>query len=90
LLIQGGYKELAIDKDSQGNLTELLSEKLSNEFIGKSVLEAMQQGVKKYIVPIGENLDLLPADNFLATFPLWIYTGKTYRGENVPFRGNPA
>jgi chromosome partitioning protein len=41
LLIQGGYKELAIDMDSQGNLTELLSEKPSNEFIGKSVLEAM-------------------------------------------------
>lgn len=51
--------------DSQGNLTELLSKQPSNEFIGKSVLEAMQQGdVKEYIVPVGENLDLLPANNF--------------------------
>jgi chromosome partitioning protein len=91
LLNQDGYKVLAIDMDSQGNLTELLSQKPSNEFIGKSVLEAMQQrDVKEYIVPVGENLDLLPANNFLATFPRWIYTGKTYRGENVPFRGNPS
>jgi chromosome partitioning protein len=43
LLNQDGYKVLAIDMDSQGNLTELLSEKPSNEFIGKSVLESMQQ-----------------------------------------------
>lgn len=77
LLNQNGYKVLAIDMDSQGNLTELLSEKPSNEFIEKSVLEAMQQGdVKEYIVSIGENLDLLPANNFLATFPRWIYTGR--------------
>jgi chromosome partitioning protein len=77
--------------DSQGNLTELLSKKSSNEFVGKSVLEAMQkEDVQKFIVPIEENLDLLPANNFLATFPRWIYTGKTYQGESLPFYGSPT
>ena len=82
LLKENGYRVLAIDMDSQGNLTELLSEQPSNEFMGKSVLEAIQQNnIKQYIVPISENLDLLPANNFLATFPRWIYTGKTYKGK---------
>lgn len=91
LLSRDGYKVLAIDMDSQGNLTELLSEQPSNDFVKKSVLEAVQENnVKKYIKPINENLDLLPANNFLATFPRWIYTGKTYDGETIPFRGNPS
>lgn len=91
LLSRDGYKVLAIDMDSQGNLTELLSEQPSNEFIKKSVLEAIQENdVKKYIVSINDKLDLLPANNFLATFPRWIYTGKTYDGGSIPFSGNPS
>ena len=91
LLKDDGYKVLAIDMDSQGNLTELLSEKPSNEFMGKSVLEAMQQNnIEEYIISIDDHLDLLPANNFLATFPRWIYTGKTYQGESLPFKGNPS
>jgi chromosome partitioning protein len=90
LLSRDGYKVLTIDMDSQGNLTELLSGQPSNEFMGKSVLEAMQYYVDEYIININENLDLLPANNFLATFPRWLYTGKTYQGETIPFRGNPS
>lgn len=91
LLKEDGYRVLAIDMDSQGNLTELLSEQPSNEFIGKSVLEAMQQNdVKSFIVPITDKLDLLPANNFLATLPRWLYTGKTYKGENIRYSGNPS
>ncbi len=91
LLKEDGYRVLTIDMDSQGNLTELLSEQPSNEFIGKSVLEALQQkDIKRYIVPISKNLDLLPANNFLATLPRWIYTGKTYSGETIHFSGNPS
>lgn len=91
LLKEDGYRVLTIDMDSQGNLTELLSEQASNEFVEKSVLEAMQQNeVKSYIVPITENLDLLPANNFLATLPRWIYTGKTYKGESIRYSGNPS
>lgn len=91
LLKEDGYRVLAVDMDSQGNLTELLSEQPSNEFMGRSILEAMQQNnVEKYIVPITDHLDLLPANNFLATFPRWIYTGKTYQGDTLPFKGNPS
>ncbi len=91
LLNQDGYRVLAIDMDSQGNLTELLSQKPSNEFVEKSVLEALQQNnVKEYIVPISEKLDLLPANNFLATFARWLYTKKTYKGEVAHYSGNPS
>jgi len=91
LMKEDGYRVLAIDMDSQGNLTELLSGEPSNEFVERSVLEAMQHNdIKSYIVPITENLDLLPATNFLATLPRWIYTGQTYKGENIPFSGNPS
>lgn len=91
LLKENGYKVLAVDMDSQGNLTELLSEQPSNEFVEKSVLEAIQNNnIKSYIMPITSNLDLLPANNFLATLPRWIYTGKTYKGENIRYSGNPS
>lgn len=91
LLKENGYRVLVVDMDSQGNLTELLSEQPSNEFIGKSVLEAMQHNnIERYIVSVTESLDLLPATNFLATLPRWIYTGKTYKGESLPFKGNPS
>src|SRR4051812_33778370 len=82
LLSRNGYRVLAVDMDSQGNLTELLSEQPSNECMGKSVLEAMQEdNVEGYILNITDHLDLLPANNFLATFPRWLYTGKTYKGD---------
>jgi chromosome partitioning protein len=91
LLKEDGYRVLAIDMDSQGNLTELLSEQPSNTFMGKSVLEAMQQNdINSYVVPISENLDLLPGTNFLATLPRWIYTGKTYQGETIRYSGTPS
>ena len=91
LLSQEGYRVLVIDMDSQGNLTELLSEQPSNEFVEKSVLEALQYNdIKSYAIPVGDNLDLLPANNFLATLPRWIYTGKTYLGETIQYHGNPS
>lgn len=91
LLKENGYRVLVVDMDSQGNLTELLSGQASNEFVGKSVLEAMQYNdVERYITPISKNLDLLPATNFLATLPRWIYTGRNYQGESLPFTGNPS
>lgn len=91
LMSRDGYKVLAIDMDSQGNLSELLSGKPSNEFVGKSVLEAMQeQNAPKYIISVTDNFDLLPANNFLATFPRWLYTSNTYQGETVKIDGNPS
>ncbi|GLY11943.1 ParA family protein [Bacillus badius] len=90
LMQEDGYRVLAVDMDSQGNLTELLSGQPANEFMGKSVLEAMQQrDIKSYIVPVNDHLDLLPANNFLATMPRWIYTGRTYQGETIPAGEKP-
>lgn len=91
LMNEDGYRVLAIDMDSQGNLTELLTGNPSNEYVGASVLEAMQENdAKKFIVNVKDGLDVLPANNFLATFARWIYTGLTYSGENKSFNGNPT
>ncbi|WP_096203143.1 ParA family protein [Bacillus sp. FJAT-45350] len=91
LLSRDGYRVLAVDLDSQGNLTELLAQQPSNEFVNRSVLEAMQENdAAKYIYSINENIDLLPANNFLATFQRWLYTGKTYSGDYLPYSGNPS
>lgn len=91
LLSKDGYKVLTIDMDSQGNLSELLSNKTSNEFVDRSILESMQENsAKKYIVPIADGFDLLPANNFLATFARWIYTSKTYRGETIKSERKPG
>lgn len=91
LLSRDGYRVLAIDLDSQGNLTELLSQQSSNEFVSRSVLEALQENDPlKYIHSVTDKIDLLPANNFLATFPRWLYTGVTYTGENNRYTGNPS
>jgi len=90
-LLSEHYKVLAIDLDSQGNVSELLSQRPSNDFIEHSVLEAMQQkNPQDHIIHLSKNLDLLPANNFLATFQRWLYTGKTYLGTVIPHKGTPS
>jgi len=90
-LMSSNFKVLAVDMDSQGNLTELLSEQVSNNFVGKSVLEAMQyQDIESSLFKVNNTIDLLPANNFLATFPRWIYTGKNYTGDYIKFKGSPS
>ena len=37
-----------------------------------------------------KNLDLLPANDFLATLPRWIYTGRTYLGETIQYHRSPS
>lgn len=91
LLSQNEFRILSVDTDPQGNLTELLSNDSSNKFVEKSILEAIQyHNARKYIVSIGENLDLLPANNFLASFPRWIYTKKTYKNKTVNYYGRQS
>jgi chromosome partitioning protein len=91
-LLSQECKVLVIDMDSQGNLTELLTRQPSNDFVGRSVLESMQLNtIENIVVNVSDNLDILPANNFLATFPRWIYTGKTYMGDHIPYNGkNPS
>lgn len=69
-LLSREEKVLAVDMDGQGNLTSLLTGEfdICNVFEEKTVLEAIVTGdARPYIINIKENLDLLPANDFLAT-----------------------
>lgn len=67
LLSELGYKVLAIDMDSQGNLTQFLSGNDDlTDYEGKTIREAMiQKDIRDYIQPLKENLDFVPADDYL-------------------------
>lgn len=80
LLSREGKKVLAVDFDSQGNLTQFLSMRNIYDFTKQTVLEAVkEQDARPYIHPITENLHLLPAEDFLSTFPAWLRD--SYRGK---------
>lgn len=72
-----GYRVLVVDFDSQGNSTKILTGNSIYKYSGRTVMEAIQQGdAKPYIVPVKENLDLLPAEDRLSAFSRYIYTSK--------------
>ena len=72
-------KVLAVDLDSQGNLTELLTQQDIYDFHGKTVFEALKEkDARKYVHKINERLDLLTAEDHLARFPSWLY--ESYKG----------
>jgi len=74
-LLSLNYKVLAIDLDSQANLSELMLQKDVDEFYGKTIFEALQkQDAKKYIQKVTDNLHIIPSDDILATFSRWLYT----------------
>ncbi|WP_047981735.1 ParA family protein [Ornithinibacillus contaminans] len=88
LLSQDGYKTLVIDMDSQGNVTELLTDQPANNFIGKSVFEAIvYKQPKEYTYKVNENLYVLPSNNYLALFAKWIYTKTLPNNELVKYEG---
>jgi chromosome partitioning protein len=71
-LLSKEARVLAIDMDGQGNLTSFLTGEydICNIFEERTVLEAiMNIDVRPYIINLGENLDLLPSNDFLATLP---------------------
>lgn len=81
-LLSEEYKVLAIDLDSQGNLTSLLTQRNIYDFDGETALEALkEQDAKKYVHSISERLDILTSNDLMATFPRFLYTqyrrGKT-------------
>ena len=83
-LLSRQYKVLAIDMDSQGNLTEFIGRKDVTYFSGQTILEAMQTGdVTSYIYEITDNLHLVPADDLLATFSRWLYNDHRGNKTNV-------
>lgn len=78
-LLSQKYKVLAVDFDSQGNLTELLTQRDIYDFHGKTVLEALkEQDARPYIHRISDSLHMLTAEDLLATFSRYLYT--EYRG----------
>jgi len=69
-LLAKDHRVLAVDFDSQGNLTQMLTTRDIYEFTGKTVFEAIQeQNPEPYIVKINDNLHLLPAEDLLALLP---------------------
>ena len=75
ILAEVGYDVLVIDLDSQGNTTQMLTQRSIYDFSGETVLEAIkEQDPLKYIVDVKEHLHVLPAEDMLATFSRYIYT----------------
>lgn len=80
MLARDGKKVLTIDMDSQGNLTDLLTQKDIEFFEGQTILEAFEtKDVLPYIYSVNDNIDILPADDYLATFPRLLYTGDQWK-----------
>lgn len=78
-LLSQQYRVLAVDLDSQGNLTELLTQQDIYDFHGRTVLEAMKKReASTYIHRITETLHILTAEDHLATFSRWLYS--EYKG----------
>lgn len=72
ILAASGFKVLAIDLDTQGNLTKTITRKNIYSFTDHTIMEAMQENnARKYIVP--GDVDLIPAEDGLAAFPRYIY-----------------
>lgn len=75
LMAEEGKKILVVDMDSQGNGTNLLTQLEQDEYEDRTVMDAFRENnARKYIIKASENIDVLPADDFLALFPEWIYT----------------
>lgn len=79
LLAKDGNKVLAVDMDSQGNLSDLLGNS-DNYYQGWSIIEAFEDmDTSGCIHNVGENMDLLPANDFLSMFAKWLYMKSDYR-----------
>lgn len=77
ILAAAGYKVLVADFDSQGNATKILTQNSIYKYSGRTIMEAIQQGnAEPYIEPVKDGLDLLPAEDKLATFSRYIYTNR--------------
>lgn len=77
VLAAAGHKVLVVDFDSQGNATKMLTQNSIYKYTGHTIMEAVQTGnAEPYILPVKEGLDLIPAEDRLATFSRYIYTSK--------------
>lgn len=77
ILAAAGYRVLVVDFDSQGNATKMLTGKSIYQYSGKTIMEAIREGnAEPYIVNVLDGLDLIPAEDRLATFSRYIYTSR--------------
>src|SRR5699024_2856118 len=78
LLSKEKKKVLAVDFDSQGNLTELLTNQPANNFLNNSIFEVVALTNYKYLIDfvicVNQYLDVLSANNLLSSYPRWLYT----------------
>lgn len=77
VLAAAGYKVLVVDFDSQGNATKMLTRSSIYKYSGHTIMEAIRdRNADPYIRNVREGLDLIPAEDKLATFSRYIYTTK--------------
>jgi chromosome partitioning protein len=75
LLSESGYKVLAVDFDSQGNLTQMMTRQSLFDFEDRTIFEALKEkDAKKYIHEITDDLHIIPADDYLAYLSKYLYT----------------
>jgi chromosome partitioning protein len=78
LLAQKGYRILLADMDSQGNLTEMMTQRDIYDFSEATILEAIKErNAKKFLHPCLKNIDILTATDTLATLAHYIHTSKS-------------
>lgn len=79
-LLAKEHKVLAVDFDSQGNLTQFLTQQNIYDFTERTVLQAVKaKDAAPYVHRITDNLHILPAEDLLATFSRYLY--QSYRGD---------
>lgn len=77
ILAAAKYRVLVVDFDPQGNTTRMLTGNSIYHYSGNTIMEAIQHGdAEPYIEQINPYLDLIPAEDHLATFSRYIYTSK--------------
>ncbi|MED1205577.1 ParA family protein [Heyndrickxia acidicola] len=82
LLASEGFKTLVVDMDSQGNVTDLLTNMEPDEFAGQTILEAFEEeNIKPYIHKVTDKLHVVPADDYLATLARLLYSN--YKNRNI-------
>ena len=77
ILSELGYRVLVVDFDSQGNVTKMLTRESIYKNSGHTIMEAIQAGkADPFVMTIKDGLDMIPAEDRLATFSRYIYTSK--------------
>jgi chromosome partitioning protein len=80
-LLSKKHKVLCVDFDSQGNLTQLLTQRDIHDYSKLTIYEACKsRNPIPYIRRLTPMLHLIPADEMLSTLPMWL------NQENVPER----